>query len=531
MSLGGLGVGDIITLTTLAWNAFQNSRKASSAHHEISQELESLYMILHNLEKEAHLPNTLLSDKNNRAWKDLKTVLSGCDDMLEGIDESLSKYNGLSKETTSGSKKFMMKVKYGNGDMKDIPETRQKITSYTSSITALLNVLSVSSLGDVRNDTKDILKELRAYAALHPQEHVRDDKSALTSYGDDDKAIWKEFRRKAIKNGYSSGTLDKNMPALLAFMEKSDRKNATKVRKPHEDRNLVSTGQARRKASKNTAYDGKYTRFSTGSSDSDSEQSLKQSSPPIKERGRRTATSSPKPQIHDNIINYGYHPSRSRTPRSPRPAPTSSDNDSTLTVANGRFGVESNFNSGFRDVGGWLSDCQQKTQPSSLPASKKTTHKMKEWEEFSRVNEARKIKSSAESKRRNMQREESSSPPQCSRHESYDHPDHAKHESRGKSSHKGTAIDHDSSPYNPYKGKDSEYGSSDKDTTDTDLDTSLDDSEDDSDDSSDYDSDDERRFSIIFKPFKKCKENVSRRVRRRKWEKYGARDAFGMGMI
>lgn len=532
MSLGGLGVGDIITLTTLAWNAFQNSRKASSAHHEISQELESLYLILHNLKKEAHRPNTLLSDKNNRAWKDLKSILSGCDDILQGTNESLSKYNGLSKETTSGSKKFTMKVKYGNGDMKDIPDIRQKIISYISRITVFLNVLSVSSLGDVRNDTKDILKELRAYAASHPPNHVRDDKSVLTSYGDDDKAIWKEFRRKAIKNGCSSATLDKNMPALLDFMESLDGKNATKVHKPHEDRNLVSTGQARRKASQNAVYDRKYARFPTESSDSDSEQSPKQSSPPIKKRSRRIATSSPIPQIHDNSINYEYHSSFSRTPKPPTPTPAYSDNGSTLAVANGIFGVEPNFNSGFRDVGGWLSDCQQKTKPSSLPTPQKTNRKIEESEEFSKASEARRIKSNAETKRGNMQRERNSSPPRCFRHEIYDHPKHDKHESQGKSNHQEPATDHHGSPYNPYKHKDSENENPDK-HTDTDSDTSLDNSEDESDDSSDYDSDDdsddERIFSTMFKPFKKCKKKICRRMRRRKWEEeYGA--AFGRGL-
>lgn len=264
-----LGIGQVITLTQLSWDTLQNSIKAGDAYSHLTKELGNLYTVLESLQDRADYRASLLNQENDGVLVRLHGVLDECYDMLEDVDRSLSKYNGLS-EDRNRVKRLGLKIMFGNTTMKDMPEIRQRVASYASSIQLYLSMLLVNSLGKVeestRNhilETKGLRKEFRSFADSQRQNRVReesnrfrDDVTVLTTHPNDDKAVWRDFRRKAIKNGYSSAFLDEHMPDLLEYMEKYGQEGASGTPKLQNDKTqgrqrlaLPSTGQMHRTTS------------------------------------------------------------------------------------------------------------------------------------------------------------------------------------------------------------------------------------------------------------------------------------------
>ena len=54
----GYSIGDAVLLTQLAWKTVQNARKACGEHHEITQEVLSLHVVLRRLEHAVEKPET-----------------------------------------------------------------------------------------------------------------------------------------------------------------------------------------------------------------------------------------------------------------------------------------------------------------------------------------------------------------------------------------------------------------------------------------------------------------------------------------
>jgi hypothetical protein len=209
----GYSIGDFITITHLAYTVVQNSRKACGVHSELAREATSLHIVLQRLQREVEKPNSLISRTDDGRLEELQTIIKGCDRILKVIDQVLNKYNGMSEEKRRVTR-FRLKVQFGNGEMKDIGKIRQELATYTSAITLFLNLLSLGSQGKVeehmeRNGKElgELRQSLNWITAMLQASSGNREGSILTSYGEDDKAIWKEFRRELLKEGFSSDEL------------------------------------------------------------------------------------------------------------------------------------------------------------------------------------------------------------------------------------------------------------------------------------------------------------------------------------
>lgn len=209
----GFSIGDFVTIGQLAYSIVQKSRKACGAHHELTREVTSLHIVLQRLQREVEDPNSLINRIDDGRREELGTIIKGCGRILKVVDQVLVKYNGMSEEKR-GVTRFKLKVQFGNGEMKDIAKIRQELATYTNAITLFLNLLGLGSQGKVEHYMErsgEELQELRQSlnwitATLQANSGDREG-SLLTSYGDDDKAIWKEFRRELLKEGFSSDEL------------------------------------------------------------------------------------------------------------------------------------------------------------------------------------------------------------------------------------------------------------------------------------------------------------------------------------
>jgi hypothetical protein len=209
----GYSVGDFFSLTQLAWKVVQNSRKACGAHDELTGEVTRLHIILQRLELEMSNPESLLS-RNDIQRKELADLSSDCNKVLRVLSQVTEKYNAISDKKRT-FKKFRQMIQFGNGEMLDLSEVRLKIATYMHFTAILLNLLSMGSQGRVERYMDSQSKGLREiqhsinWIVASLQAKSREG-STLTSYAEDNKTFWKDFRRECIKAGFSSSVLSRN---------------------------------------------------------------------------------------------------------------------------------------------------------------------------------------------------------------------------------------------------------------------------------------------------------------------------------
>lgn len=110
----GYSIGDVITVTQLAWKTVQNARKACGEYDELTREVLSLHIVLRRLEQEAEKPENPINDvKSGDTYKEeLGDVFDGCKRVLNILDQVLTKYNALSERERSG-RKLWQQIRFG----------------------------------------------------------------------------------------------------------------------------------------------------------------------------------------------------------------------------------------------------------------------------------------------------------------------------------------------------------------------------------------------------------------------------------
>ena len=221
----GFSIGDAIQLTQLAWKTVQNAQKACGEHDEITKEVLGLHVVIRRLEQEVRKPTCPVNKDHDTYGEELEVLVQGCKKNLSVLDQVLTKYNALSEEERSG-KRLWQKIRFGNGKISDMAELRARLTYYTSAMSLFLNMVSLGTMGRVErqlNDAGGDLKEIKAsvneIAAELMSKSKREEGSVLTAYTNDDRAIWKEFRRELIQDGFTSSIIRQHKELIKSYIE------------------------------------------------------------------------------------------------------------------------------------------------------------------------------------------------------------------------------------------------------------------------------------------------------------------------
>ena len=217
----GYSVSDAVLLTQLAWKIVQNTRKACGEHDELTQEALGLHMVLRRLEQEISKPESPLNRSGDTYKEEIEIIIRGCSKVLRVLDTMLEKYNRLSEEERSW-RKLWQKIRFGNGEIADLHDLRSKMVTNTSALSLILNMASLGSLGRIEKQMEGDLKEIKI--AVHGTAarliaKSNDEGSVLTSYSNDDKSVWKEFRRDLCRDGFSSSDLKRHRALIMAYIK------------------------------------------------------------------------------------------------------------------------------------------------------------------------------------------------------------------------------------------------------------------------------------------------------------------------
>ncbi len=221
----GYAIGDAVLLTQLSWKIVQNARKACGEHDELTQEVSSLHVVIRRLEQEIRKPSCPINRASETYAEELGTLVNGCEKNLKILDQVLTKYNALSEQERSG-RRLWQKIRFGNGTMADLVDLRARLTYYTSAMSLFLNMISMGTIGRVEQqldnaggDLKEIKIAVNEITAKMMSKSKLGEGTILTAYEDDDTAVWKEFRRELVRDGFSSSIIREHKKLIKGYIE------------------------------------------------------------------------------------------------------------------------------------------------------------------------------------------------------------------------------------------------------------------------------------------------------------------------
>ncbi len=220
----GFSPSDVVLLGQLAWTTVQNSRKACGEYAELTRETTSLHINLQRLERETAKPESPINRPSDTCREELAPIVNGCGKALGVLDTILEKYNALNDgERRKG--KLWKEVRFANGEWTNVKDLRLKLNFYTSNLSLFLNMVSMGSMGIVEKqmheaggDLKDIRRAVNGITA-NLMSGANKEGSVLTDYADDDKAVWRAFRRELVKAGFSSDVIREHKDTIQAYVK------------------------------------------------------------------------------------------------------------------------------------------------------------------------------------------------------------------------------------------------------------------------------------------------------------------------
>lgn len=219
----GFSIGDVLSVTQLAWRCFRNAKEACGEHDELTREAGSLHSVLHQLQLEIAQPDSLINRPDDDRKEELMRLIAGCDEVLSQVDGILNRYDALQAKRPKYGIKTWQRIKFGNHEMQDLDRMRQKMAHHTQAIMFFCTLVGMGSQGRMEKFMRGELLELRlginGVLAQKKTQNSTNESSILTKYEEDDRTVWKELRRDLIQNGYDSSFIGKHMGHIKAYVQ------------------------------------------------------------------------------------------------------------------------------------------------------------------------------------------------------------------------------------------------------------------------------------------------------------------------
>ncbi|KAL9120549.1 MAG: hypothetical protein Q9187_002895 [Circinaria calcarea] len=156
------GVGDVLTLTKLAWDLYHNcylvAREAPDDFRQLVSELGSLQGVLRNLRDDVNSDKSFVERLGEHRKEMLERCLSGCFDTLRKLQELVVKYRKLGiNDGLQFWKKLKWAVKQG-----EISDLKSKIMVHTCNISLCLSSIGNSSLSRIETSLMKALERQEA---------------------------------------------------------------------------------------------------------------------------------------------------------------------------------------------------------------------------------------------------------------------------------------------------------------------------------------------------------------------------------
>ncbi|KAG8525660.1 uncharacterized protein KY384_000420 [Bacidia gigantensis] len=212
-----LGTPDVLPLVLKAAKVtVQNCRHAPDDFSEASNVSQGLCVLLKGVATELKNPKSPLR-KDDRVAKEFAVHFKNCQTSLEPLSDLISKHKSLA----TPNKRLIDRLRFSK---KDYLEYRGNLAFYTAQLSEFLHTVGLGSLGRIEQnveDIKDFLPDLMIKIdQMFAEVRLTEDKeSYLSDYTDDEKFVWKAFRSKLNKAGFTSRVLQEHESAIFLRIE------------------------------------------------------------------------------------------------------------------------------------------------------------------------------------------------------------------------------------------------------------------------------------------------------------------------
>lgn len=180
------------------------------------REVRGLHTVLRHLKYEVEDEDSILN-RDRAVWgRQLAQIVGDCDFTLRQLDGLLQKYGRLSADGSStppSSRVLWDKIRFGSNEMDQLGAFRGKLISHKTSLTLFLDTIQLRHSGNMANTLTShgdqlavVLDKVDRIAARMGGKAG----SLMTAYDNDDKQVWKQFRRELVAEGFSSDVLSEN---------------------------------------------------------------------------------------------------------------------------------------------------------------------------------------------------------------------------------------------------------------------------------------------------------------------------------
>jgi hypothetical protein len=223
----GSNPADIIIVLEFAQRLYRQCKNAGDAYFEIGREIRALHIVLRHLKYEVQAPESVLNRDRALYARDLAPLIADCRYTLEDLEGLVHKYDGLRKDEKSSTGRAWSQIKFGSVEMDQLGSIRVKLINQKTNITALLDTIQlressrVAATLDNHGGQLDIILDKVDNIASRMGQRAA---SLMTTYENDDKEVWKSFRRELVAEGFSSDVLMRHkvspcIPALTSYFK------------------------------------------------------------------------------------------------------------------------------------------------------------------------------------------------------------------------------------------------------------------------------------------------------------------------
>ncbi|SPN96647.1 uncharacterized protein DNG_00168 [Cephalotrichum gorgonifer] len=201
----GVGVGDIVLVSGLAWKLFKACRDSSDDFKRLSTDLMSLHAVL--LETEDYLKEHANLDLSRQHR--LSILHDSCRATLSDLEEIVNRYESLGTQAQRTWDRFCF-------GLKDVSAISSRLVSTTTMLSAFNIALITSSTSRIEKRLNKFMAEVQAGLREGSVVTTNDVTETL-----DSPDVWQELRRELEDVGISTAVIEENREYITSWMKRA----------------------------------------------------------------------------------------------------------------------------------------------------------------------------------------------------------------------------------------------------------------------------------------------------------------------
>ena len=223
----GFSISDFALLINLSRQIYRDCKYAGREYADVKRELSSLQNVLKVLYEELESTDSPLANEDLKYASLLHETMNGCKDILARLKAHVDRHRALQDNSVRGPRRPWSRFRFGTLELERLDLLRRKLISYTSSLAVLLETFQLATTSRVERKVDGGFEHMREVldhiVSAARGKHRIGSVLTLSTHPEDDKEVWREFRRELLLEGFGSQKLCQYKSGFKDYMKSLDR--------------------------------------------------------------------------------------------------------------------------------------------------------------------------------------------------------------------------------------------------------------------------------------------------------------------